>query len=249
MSTTPHRNEIMRSTGLALVIAALAAVGLAGCGESGSGLGSGSGSGSSQSAVNGAAGSSASAPLTIGPGGAAESGVATARYGVKASHARATLTPATKASTAPSRRFFERSVRTKDAEETTPSSERIINPCAVVTQAEAQAALGTRLLKPIKAPLGPTCIFQAPNHQTFASVAVVARPFAQLPSQDKTLRKFAGVKESAYCGGPTRSTSLFVRVAADEVLQISAPCQTAAKMAPYALARLRTVSGTPVTKP
>jgi hypothetical protein len=226
------------------VIAALVLIGMTGCG----GSRSGSGGSSSQNAANEAPSASV-APLTLGGGAAAGPGIATARYGVRASQAHDKLSVATKASQAPSRAFYQRSVRTTDSEESTPSTQRIINPCALVTRPEAAAAMGVRILKVTKAPLGPTCIFQGAGDRVFASVAVQVRPFARLVSQDRSLRRFAGLKRSAYCGGTRSATVLFVRVGADEVLQVTAPCQTAAKIAAHAMARLRAARGVPVTQP
>jgi hypothetical protein len=226
------------------VIAVCVAIGVAGCG----GSGSGSASGSSRDAADATPNSSV-APLSLGGGAAAGVGVATARYGAKASQASATLPVATKASHAPSHAFFKRSVDTKEPEDTAPSVQPIINPCALVTRAEAAAALGGRIVKMTKAPLGPTCVYAGAGRGVFASVAVIVRPFAKLTSQNRTLRKFAGVTQPAYCGGTTGATVLFVRVRSNEVLQITAPCQTAAKLAAHALPRLRTTHAVPVTNP
>lgn len=246
MSKARHQHRLANPRTVAGVIAALAAISLTGCG----GSGSGSGSSSSRTAA-GASPSSSLAPLSLGAGAgaAAASGVATARYGTKASQAQGDLPVATKASHAPSHAFFQRSVRTKDSEDTTPSRQRIIDPCALVTKSEAGAALGARVVKVIKAPLGPTCVYSGAGHRAFASVAVIARPFARLTSQNKSLRKFAGVKEAAYCGGTTGATVLFVRVQSDEVLQVTAPCQIAAKLADHALNRLRATRAVPVVNP
>jgi hypothetical protein len=244
MSTTGHHHHVTRPRRIAGVIAMLVAIGVAGCG----GSGSGSGPGSSRDAANATPGSSV-APLAIGAGAAAGPGVATARYGVKASQAHGNLPLATKASQAPSHAFFERSVRTKDSEETTPSSQRIINPCALVTRSEVSAALGGRIIKVTKAPLGPTCVYQGATQRAFASVAVQVRPFAKLASQNRSLRKFAGIKRAAYCGGTAGATVLYVRVGSYEVLQITAPCQTGAKLAAHALGRLRGAPGVAITNP
>jgi hypothetical protein len=235
---------MMRPRLVPRVIAVSVAIGVAGCG----GSGSGSASGSSRDGAHATPNSSV-APVSLGGGGAAGAGVAAARYGTKASQARANVPVATEASHAPSHAFFKRSVDTKEPEDTAPSVQPIINPCALVTRPEAAAALGRRIVKMTKAPLGPTCVYAGASRGVFASVAVITRPFAKLTSQNRTLHKFAGVVQSAYCGGTTGATVLFVRVRSDEVLQITAPCQSAAKLAGHALARLRTTPAVPITNP
>lgn len=239
---SPHAT--MRATGLAVVTAAVTAVSLSGCGGSG------------QSGRNAASAPSSAptlaTPLSIG-GGTAVSGSVPARYGAKSSHAAVATQPAgaaaVRAAHAPSLRFYARSVLAKSSEESKPTSQKIINPCGLVTRSEAASAIGTAVPSPREAPLGPTCIYETSNRKTFMTVSVQVRSFATVASQDVSLRRFAGLGRPAYCGGTTGATTLFVRLSAGEVLQVTGPCLTAAKLASHAIPRLHTAKGVPVTAP
>jgi len=238
------RTHTMRTTGVGVVVAALTAIALAGCG------GSSSGGNHAASAVSSP--SSVSGPLSIGGAAAAVPGAAVARYGVAASDAgtkHGATQLATKQQIAPSHAFFQRSIRTKVSEESTPSTQKIIDPCSLVTRSEAESAIGSSILAPRVAPLGPTCIYESANHKAFVTVAVEVRSFAKLPAQEKSLRRFVGVGRPAYCGGTTGATGLLVQVGANEVLDVTGPCLTAGKLAAHALVRLRSTAGVPVTTP
>lgn len=197
-------------------------------------------------------------PLVIGSGAAVGAGagsVEAAGAGAAGSRAGgASALPATRVSArvraahAPSLRFYRRATRrTADSEEARPSHQRIVDPCKLVTRAQAQAILGTALAAPREAPLGPTCIYRGAH--AFATLALQARSFKALHAQQHSLHHFYGLRRRAWCGGTAGATTLFVRVAPDRVLSVGAPCMTAGRLAAHALATLEHVAGAPVTTP
>jgi hypothetical protein len=231
----------MRFRTAGVVTASLTALALTACG-----------SGSGQASNGPGQHSTLASPLSVGGAAAAAPGTEAARYGAKSSQGQAPQAAehvASKAARAPSRAFFARSLRATQSEESTPTTQKIINPCALVTRGEAQSILGATVLAPRQAPLGPTCIYQTGSHRAFVTLAVELSSFAKLPRQQSSLRKFSGVGRPAYCGGTTGATGLFVRLGANEVLTVTGPCQTGGRFAAHALARLGTVKGVPVKAP
>lgn len=211
-------------------------------------------------ATSGAPGSAS--PLVIGSGGAmAAGGGAAVAAGGSAAGQRAgsraggaSDLPATRVSArvraehAPSLRFYRRATRpTSDSEEAKPSHQRIVDPCDLVSRAQAQAILGTALAAPREAPLGPTCIYRGAH--AFMTVSLQTRSFKALRAGQRSLHRFYGLRRQAWCGGTAGATTLFVRVAADRVLSVGAPCITAGRLAAHALASLERVAGVPVKTP
>jgi hypothetical protein len=223
------------SASTTIVVASLAAIAIAGCG--------GSSSGAPQGASGASPGGAAPATLQIGPspGGGVVAGASSARYG-RASSAAKPGSAAALASHAPSHQFLVKATTPGVSEVTSPSKQNILNPCALVTRGEAQSILGSAVVPPKQAPMGPSCIYETANHKAFITLTVEARSFSALRAQ-KSLKPFFGVGRQAYCGGPNRATAMYVKVAPDEVLHLMAPCMTAGRFAAHALSRIGSAKG------
>lgn len=111
-----------------------------------------------------------------------------------------------------------------------------INPCTLVTRAQAQAILGKPIGQPVSAPQGPTCIYKARGTTHAITLAVESLKFSTVAPQSQ-LRDRMSVTVSghrAYCGvasGPT----MILPLSAGRFLQITAPCPIAATFAAKAL--------------
>jgi hypothetical protein len=111
------------------------------------------------------------------------------------------------------------------------------NPCALVSQAEAQAIVGTPIATPQEAPLGPTCIYGRRGGGDLITVAVESLEFAKIkPKIHDTIRAILAGR-TAYCGIYGRPTT-FVPLAHGQVLNITAPCVVGIRFAKNALRKL-----------
>ena len=118
-----------------------------------------------------------------------------------------------------------------------PAAKDRANPCSLVTKAQAQAILGARLLDPVVAPQGPTCIYRNRSGQSFATVAVQAVNFASLRPRVRRVQRVDVSDRTAYCamhGQPM----LYVPLAPRRVLSVSGRCETAMRFASKAVPRL-----------
>jgi hypothetical protein len=247
------RRHLSRWAGTAL--AATAALAVAACGAS-----SHSGDGQAQgTAASAGSYARSSAPLTVGTGiggagvsGQVVSGAApevTARYRNRSSNVSSrVITPALRASKAPSHAYFARTVQPGPSEQTKPSKSNFLNPCRLISRAAAESVFHTRFLASTEAPMGPSCVYASAHHGPYMSVVVDPTAFSKLPKHMSSLRKFSGARWQGYCGGTKGASVLYVRFNANEVLHITGPCLTVAKLVPGALTRLRTTPGlVPVT--
>jgi hypothetical protein len=111
------------------------------------------------------------------------------------------------------------------------------NPCAFVTKAQAQEILGARLLDPLVAPQGPTCIYRNRSGQSFATVAIQSVSFKALRRQVRRVERVAVSDRTAYCGMHGRPM-LYLPLSGGRVLSVAAPCETATRFARRAAPRL-----------
>lgn len=112
------------------------------------------------------------------------------------------------------------------------------NPCALVSQAKAQAFTGKQLATPKEAPLGPTCLYQVSGARTTAATVVVETvAFSTLRPHVKGLSQSTIQGHTAYCGVYGVATT-FVPLSGKRVLTITAPCAVGAKFAATALPKL-----------
>jgi hypothetical protein len=124
-------------------------------------------------------------------------------------------------------------------DEVNASGAKTLNPCTLVTQAEAQAILGKQVADPVDASQGPTCIYSTQGAKAPVTLAVqdlhfsTVKPQAQL--QDRIALTVAGHR--AYCGVAGTAT-LIVPLSAGRFLSVTAPCPIAASFATKALGRI-----------
>ena len=226
-----------------LALAGCMAIAVAGCGSSSDGARSARTTVADNTTIAAPAATDGSHSVRGAP---AENGTASARRpGVTARSSSAVLM----AEHARSHAFFARANKPGASEDATPSHANILNPCSLVSRAEAESALGLRSLQARVAPLGPSCVFVATNHKAVLSVVVNPASFAALRSQMSDLRKFSGVGWKGLCGGTRGASSLYARVNATEVLHLTGPCLSVAKLVPTALARLRHTKAVVPTQP
>jgi Protein of unknown function (DUF3558) len=118
-----------------------------------------------------------------------------------------------------------------------PARQEGANPCALVTKAQAQAVLGTRLLDPLVAPQGPTCIFRDRSGQSFATISYQPVAFDRLRRQTHRLKAVAVADRTAYCG-VNGAPVLYLPLAGGRTLSVSAQCEIARRLARHAVPRL-----------
>lgn len=119
----------------------------------------------------------------------------------------------------------------------TPARKDRSNPCALVTKAQAQQILGTRLLDPVMAPQGPTCIYRDRSGRSFATVAFQATGIQRLRRAARRVHAVEVGDRTAYCavnGAPV----LYLPLAAGRVLSVNAQCEIATRFASRALPHL-----------
>jgi hypothetical protein len=112
------------------------------------------------------------------------------------------------------------------------------NPCALVTRTQAQAILGGRLLDPVVAPQGPTCIFRDRSGQSFATISLQPVTIERLRRQAHRLKAVSVAGHDAYCG-VNGAPVLYLPVAGGRTLTVSAQCEIAMRLAARAVPQLK----------
>jgi hypothetical protein len=112
-----------------------------------------------------------------------------------------------------------------------------INPCTLVTFAEARTIAGG-VIGATEAPLGPTCIYKRTNTKTNITLAVELQSFAQVTKHMQQRKSVTIGSREAYCG-TLGSKMLFVPLPSGQVLNVTAPCSVAKQFAALALQRLK----------
>jgi hypothetical protein len=126
-------------------------------------------------------------------------------------------------------------------DEVSTTGAKALNPCSLVTRAQAQAILGKPVGQPLDAPQGPTCIYTAQGFKGPITLAVVATDFSTVKPQAH-LRDRMSVTVSghaAYCG-VAGSPTMVVPLTPGKFLTVTAPCPIAASFAAAALSRIKT---------
>jgi hypothetical protein len=111
------------------------------------------------------------------------------------------------------------------------------SPCALVTKAQAQAILGVRLMDPLEAPQGPTCIYRDRGGDAFVTVAVQGQRFSRLRGDLERAQRVAVGDRDAYCGVHGAPT-LYLPLERDRVLSVTGQCDVATRFARRAASRL-----------
>ncbi len=125
-------------------------------------------------------------------------------------------------------------------DEVSASGAKALDPCSLVTRAQAQAILGKPVGRPVDAPQGPTCVYPAQGFKGAITVAVVATDFSTVKPQAH-LRDRMSVKVSghaAYCGVAGTPT-MVVPLTSGKFLTVTAPCPIAASFAATALSHIK----------
>jgi hypothetical protein len=112
-----------------------------------------------------------------------------------------------------------------------------LDPCTLVTRAEARAIVGQPIAALHQAPQGPTCIYQVRSAKSLITMAVQNTPFTAPAQRAKNVTRVTLRGHKAYCvkrGGLV----MLVPLSTGHVLNVTAPCPIAAGFASKALARL-----------
>ena len=131
---------------------------------------------------------------------------------------------------------------TKDETNTAPAG--TLNPCRLVSLADAQTITSGAVSARIEAPLGPTCIYkQAGSRPAQAgsrpaiTLAVETQSFAQASHQMRKRSHVTVAGRQAYCGR-LGTQVLLVPLAQGRLLDVTAPCAIAQRFAALALSHL-----------
>lgn len=111
------------------------------------------------------------------------------------------------------------------------------NPCSLVSVAEAQAIVGAAITGSIEAPLGPTCVYKLGGSKPDITVAVESLNLSQATRHMTAPKAVVLGARRAYCGR-LGTQMLFAPVARGRLLNVTAPCAIAPRLAALALAHL-----------
>jgi hypothetical protein len=112
-----------------------------------------------------------------------------------------------------------------------------LNPCTLVSHAQAQTATGTALHEGIEAPLGPTCIFRPRGDGAEITLALELAKLGQASQALHAPRRFTIEGRAAFCAqGPQHTLVMSVRPG--QVLTVTAPCKAAVRLASIVVGRL-----------
>jgi hypothetical protein len=112
-----------------------------------------------------------------------------------------------------------------------------VTPCALVSRVQAQSIVGVKLLEPLEAPQGPTCIYRTTSGKNVLTVAVQPADIKHLKRQMRDRHRVNISDKLGYCGTFGRPT-LYMELSRDRVLSVSAPCAMARQFAAKALPHL-----------
>jgi hypothetical protein len=111
------------------------------------------------------------------------------------------------------------------------------NPCSLVSQAQASAFTGKSIGKPHVAPLGPTCVYSETGGRTEVTMALELAAFAKVKPHIHALSQVSVAGHVGYCG-VYGTPIVYVPMAQDRLLSISAPCSVGTKFAAAAMPKL-----------
>jgi Protein of unknown function (DUF3558) len=112
-----------------------------------------------------------------------------------------------------------------------------VNPCTLLTRAEAQEIVGAAVSKPELGSQGPTCIYQVRRIDDSITIALQrgSLPTVTESGHDVIRTDVAGRKAVCVDSGGLK---LLVAVSSGSVLTVGAPCPIATQLAAKALRRL-----------
>ena len=111
------------------------------------------------------------------------------------------------------------------------------NPCNLVSQSQASTFTGKPIGKPRLAPLGPTCVYEELSGKTEVTMALQLAAFAKLKPHIHDLSTVTISGHVGYCG-VYGTPIMYVPMAQDRLLSISASCSVGTKFAAAALPKL-----------
>lgn len=112
-----------------------------------------------------------------------------------------------------------------------------LNPCSLVTRAEAGAILGRPIVGLHQAPQGPTCIYEPRKAGGLVTMAIQLTPFDPKKQPARNVTRVTLRGHNAYCV-KDHGLVMLVPLAAGHVLRVTAACPIASGFASKALARL-----------
>lgn len=124
-------------------------------------------------------------------------------------------------------------LRDNDGQPTNPT----LNPCTLVSAAQAQKIIGGAAAHSAEAPLGPTCIYRFNGSKTEVTLAVQTATLASL-TRHLARRKQVSIGGHAAVCGTLGQPTMYLPLTGTEVLSISAPCAVAQRFAATALPQL-----------
>jgi len=121
-----------------------------------------------------------------------------------------------------------------------PAQTPPLNPCTLISAADAQAIVGAALVTKSEAPLGPTCILSFKGQHADVTLAIERIGLTSTVHVMRSPRRVTIGGFRAYCGTLGMQT-LLVSLGQGRVLDVTAPsCTIATALAAKALAGLRT---------
>jgi hypothetical protein len=112
-----------------------------------------------------------------------------------------------------------------------------LNPCTLVSRSQAQAIAGAPVKTAIEAPLGPTCIYTFSHPKPDITLALESANLSQLTRQMVKRQQVMVASKRGYCGR-LGSEMLFVQISTGQVLNVTAPCAVAQRLAVIAVGHL-----------
>ncbi len=137
-------------------------------------------------------------------------------------------------SSAPSKAQFPEG---EDNDEVSPTGAGPVRPCSFVPKDEASAILGA----PVQVSVGkqgPTCIYETPGSKRVMTLVVERISLPSLRGHASAATRVAVAGRTGWCLHYHQSTSLVVPVAAENVLNVSGPCDAASRLAARAVPRI-----------
>jgi hypothetical protein len=123
----------------------------------------------------------------------------------------------------------------KDDENTTGT--KPLNPCQLVSLAEARAITRGAVRRATEAPLGPTCIYGGGGRAAAITLTVETERFSQATREMRARRRVTIRGRRSLCGR-LGIQMLFVPLARLQLLHVTAPCGIAQRLAAVAVRRL-----------
>jgi hypothetical protein len=112
------------------------------------------------------------------------------------------------------------------------------NPCSLLSTSDVESVVGGHIVERTEAPLGPTCVYRLAGSHPDVTLAIEDLKYPQVtsPMKQRTAVDVSG--HHAYCG-KLGTQMLFLPLSGGKVLNVTAPCGVAQRLATLALPRLQ----------